>query len=132
MSVTLKPKFFLLIRCEDPKFGTSFCVISDLAVYFDSENLNLQLNREIKFDYPEDDAIFQWPHLDDVDGEITNTKDSQNPKKAGKRGRKAVKNQKKSKTYSGTVIKKSSKIFSLKLRFFIQNIFQKRMFYQQS
>lgn len=104
----MKPNFFLLVQCEDPKSGPSFCVISDLAVYFDSENLDLQINREIKFDYPEDDSIFEWPGDVPSDDEKRDAKDRE--KKKRRRGRKTAKKTKKSKkTYCGTVIQKSSK-----------------------
>lgn len=100
MSITIKPNFFLLVRCEDPKYGPSFCVISDLAIFFDSNNLDLQINREVKFEYPEDNAIFQWPT-----GHATEKEPGGRQKK--KRGRKVLK--KSTKTFFGIVIEKSCK-----------------------
>lgn len=90
------------MRCEDPEYGVTFCVISDLAVFFDSKNLNLQLNREIKFENPEKDAIFEFD-------------EEKNEKKTRKRGRKRALQQKV--TYSGVLINKSGSFCCYIFRF---------------
>lgn len=97
------------MRCEDPKQGISFCVVSDLAVFLNSNNLDLQLNREIKFEYPEDDAIF------DFDEEKNENK------KKRKRGRKPAPKPKM--TYFGTLINKSGELFIFSPFSFIQDKF---------
>lgn len=39
--------------------GTSFCVISNRAVFFDDKNKNLEKGSQIQFEYPGDDEIFE-------------------------------------------------------------------------
>lgn len=72
-------KKYLLIRCDKPI--VSFCVVSDRAVHFDPENLDLEEGKEVTFEYPEED-----------ENEIGKKK----------RGRKPAK-----KTYVGVVLQKS-------------------------
>lgn len=78
-------KKYLLVRCDKPI--VSFCVISDRAVHFDAENLDLEEGTEIKFYYPEEE-----------DHELGKRK----------RGRKPVK-----KTYTGVIVQKSGFVSQL-------------------
>lgn len=54
----VKPKFFLVVRCEDKQQGVRFCVITDKAVFFDSRNPTLEEGSHIEFQYPEEDENF--------------------------------------------------------------------------